>query len=287
LERAWNTISRIYRFIRILSFDILAGVICGYTFASIILDSECPSLTPVILGATVWLIYTLDHLLDARARKERSTRPAYRWHHNNRKVLWPVLLAGGLATAGLSLAFLPARILIFGCLMGGLAVIYILVQHGKPGTRRMYLFKEGWVSIIYTAGIWGLPLLMPGTVPGIPVWLAIIIYCLLVLINVLIYSYHDHHTDEQESQLTMATVAGKKTTAHLLRLLILSVLMLIVVAFLILESTAMVKVYLILLGMTILLGGILAFPVFFSKKDRYGILADAVFFLPGLLAWIW
>ena len=48
----------------------------------------------------------------------------------------------------------------------------------------------------------------------------------------------------------------------------------------------MEKVYIILLGMVSLLGGILAFPHFFSKNDRYGVLADAVFFLPGLLIWI-
>ena len=143
MERAWNTISRIYRFIRILSLDILAGVICGYTFARIILGSDCPPLTPVILCATVWLIYTLDHLLDAMARKGRSARPAYRWHYQNRKILWPVLLAVGLTTAGLSLAFLPARILIFGCVLGGGLVIYTLVQHGMPGKGRTLPVQGG------------------------------------------------------------------------------------------------------------------------------------------------
>jgi 4-hydroxybenzoate polyprenyltransferase len=286
LERAWNIISRIYQIVRILSLDILAGVICGYTFASIILGCECPPLTPVILGATIWLIYTLDHLLDARALKGQSGKPAYRWHYENRKILWPVLLVGGLATAGLSLAFLPARVLIFGCVMVCLVLIYTLVQQGMLGSRATYLFKEGWISIIYTAGIWGVPLLSQKSDPGIPVALTIFIYGLLVLINVLIYSYHDFHTDGLESQQTMATIAGRKTTAHLLRLLILSALVLLLVTFLNIDDPLMGKVYIILLGMTSLLGGILAFPQFFSKRDRYGILADAVFFLPGLLIWM-
>ena len=47
------------------------------------------------------------------------------------------------------------------------------------------------------------------------------------------------------------------------------------------------KVYLILLSMTAVLGSIIAFPGFFSKHERFGILADAVFLLPGLLVWIW
>lgn len=287
MERAWNIISRIYRIVRILSLDVLAGVFCGYTFARLILDCECPPLTPVILCLTVWLIYTLDHLLDARALKEESGKPAYRWHYENRKILRPILLAAGFATVGLSLVFLPLRILILGCIMAGLVAFYTLAHQGMLGSRMTYLFKEGWISIIYTAGIWGVPLLSYGAVPDIPVLLTIIIYLLLVLINVLIYSYHDYHTDCRESQQTLATVYGRKTIFHLLRLLILSVLMLIMVAFLILDDQSMGKVNIILLSMTTLMGLIIAFPGFFSKNVRYGIMADAVFFLPGLLVWMW
>jgi hypothetical protein len=287
LERAWSIISRrTYRIIRILSLDILAGVFCGYTFARLILEAACPPITPVILCLAVWLIYTLDHLLDARGLKDQSGKPAYRWHYDHRKILWPILLAAGLATGGLSLAFLPARILVFGCITGGLVVFYTLAHQGMFSSRMTYLFKEGWISTVYTAGIWGVPLLYHGQVPDIPVILAIIVYLLLVLVNVLIYSYHDHHRDCQESQQTMATVYGKKTTLHLLRLLILSVLSVILLAFLILDNPVMEKVFIILLGMTAVLGGILAFPRFFSKNERYGILADLVFLMPGLLVWL-
>ncbi|MCK4856200.1 MAG: hypothetical protein KAT31_18100, partial [Bacteroidales bacterium] len=197
------------------------------------------------------------------------------------------LLAAGLATVGLSLVYLPLRILIPGCIMAGLVVFYTLAHQGMLGSRMTYLFKEGWISIIYTVGIWGVPLLSYGAVPDIPVLLTIIIYLLLVLINVLIYSYHDYHTDCQESQQTLATVYGRKITFHLLRLLILSVLMLIMSAFLILDDQAMGKVYIILLSMTTLMGLIIAFPRLFSKNERYDFLADAVFFLPGLLVWMW
>ena len=287
MERAWSIISRIYRIGRILSLDILAGVFCGFTFARIILDSEYPPLTPVILCLSVWLIYTLDHLLDARTLKGISGKPAYRWHYDMRKILWPILLAAGLATVLLSLAFLPARVLIFGSIMGVFVVLYTLVHQGLLGSRLTYLFKEGWISIIYTAGIWGVPLLSYGAVPDIPVLLTIIIYLLLVQINVLIYSFFDYHTDCRESQHTLATVYGREITSHLIRLLILSVLMLIMVACLILVDLSMGKVYVILLSMTAVMGLIIAFPRLFSKNERYGILADGVFLLPGLLVWMW
>jgi len=286
LKRAWNIISRVYRIVRILSLDILAGVFCGYTFARIILDSEGPPLTPVILCLTVWLIYTLDHLMDARSLMEKSARPAYRWHYVNRKILWPILLLAGLVNASLSLLFLSPKILIFGCIMGGLVIFYTLIHQKMMGSGLAYLFKEGWISTIYTAGIWGVPLLSSEKAPGIPVVLTIIIYLLLVLINVLVYSFYDYHTDNLESQQTLATVAGRENTAHLLRLLILSVLMLVMAAFLTLDDQAMGKVYTILLIMAVIMGCIISFPRFFSKNDRYGIVADGVFFLPLLLVWM-
>jgi len=286
LERAWSIISRIYRIVRILSLDILAGVFCGYTFARLLLDCKCPPLTPVILCMTVWMIYTFDHLLDARSLMEKSGKPAYRWHFANRRILLPILLVVGLATVGLSLVFLPARILVFGCIIGGFVVFYVLIHQGVMGWRLTYLFKEGWISILYTAGIWGVPLLSYGAISDIPLLLTIIIYLLLVLINVLIYSYHDCYTDGLEKQQTLATIAGRKFTSHLLRLLILSVLMLIMAAFLILEGPSMLAVFIILISMTSVLGLIIAFPHFFSKNERYGILADGVFLLPGLLIWI-
>jgi 4-hydroxybenzoate polyprenyltransferase len=170
--------------------------------------------------------------------------------------------------------------------MGGLVVFYTMAHQGMLGSRMIYLFKEGWISIIYTGGYWGVPLISYGAVPEIPVLLAIIVYLLLVLINVLIYSYHDYHMDVRESQQTMVTVAGRKTTSHLLTLLILSVLMLVMVALMIVDDQAMGRAYFILLSMTAVLGLILAFPRFFSKHDRYGILADGVFLLPGLLVWM-
>ena len=271
---------------RILSLDILAGVFCGYTFASIILESKGPPLTPLILCLTVWLIYTLDHLMDANSLKEKSARPAYRWHYMNRKILWPVLIVAGFANAVLSLVYLSPRILVFGCIMGGLVVFYTLFHQKMMGSGLTYLFKEGWISTIYTAGIWGVPLLSSERAPGIPVVLTIIIYLLLVLINVLVYSFYAYHTDARESQRTLATVAGRETTAHLLRLLILSVLMLVMAAFLTLDDPAMGKVYTILLFMTAIMGCIVAYPRFFRKNERYGILADGVFFLPVLLLWM-
>jgi hypothetical protein len=285
--KAWSTIfSGICQFIRILSLDILAGVFCGYTFARIVLDCDCPAAAPIVLCGTVWLIYTLDHLLDARSRKEQSARPAYRWHWKHRKILWPLLMVAATGTVAIGLVCLPLRVIVFGCITASLVILYTLAHQGMPGLRARYIFKEGWISVIYTAGVWGVPLLYYGEVPNVSIFVTVIIYWLLVLINVMIYSLHEYQTDLKESQTTLATLYGPTVARHLLRLLMLCVLTLITVAFLLVDDAGLEKAYVILLGMAGGLGLILGFPEFFHQYARYGILADGLFLLPGLLYWI-
>ncbi len=187
----------------------------------------------------------------------------------------------------LSLVFLPSRILVFGCVIGSFVALYTMVHHGVMGLRKRYLFKEGWISTIYTAGIWGVPLLYHGEVKDLPILGIVLIYGLLVLINVLIYSYHEYYTDPDESQLTLAVVAGRQVVNHLLRLLVLCVLILITAAFLFMGDAELKIACLLLLGMAVGLGLIICFPHFFHKNRRFGILADGVFLLPGLLLWMW
>ena len=52
------------------------------------------------------------------------------------------------------------------------------------------------------------------------------------------------------------------------------------------KNMELVPAYSILLGMVPILGVIIAFPRVFGRKDRYGILADGVFLLPGLIVWL-
>ena len=287
MPKAWSTIfNKLLQVIRTLSLDVLAGAFCGYTFARLVLGCDCPAATPFVLCATIWLIYTLDHLLDARIRKEHSARPVYRWHWEHRKLLWPLLLTAATGTAIVSLICLPVRVLAFGCLTAGMVILYTMAHHGMFGLRIRYIFKECWVSIVYTAGIWGVPLLYYGKIPGLPVLAIVLVYWLLVLINVLIYSYHEYHTDLNESQFTLATVTGRKVTLLLLRLLMLCVLVLIIVTLLLIDAAKLQNACFIMAGMAAGMLLILSFPGFFHQHERYGLLADGVFLLPGLIYWI-
>ncbi len=196
-----------------LSMDILLGVFCSYLFAASLLKSDAPSLVPVILCIAVWLLYTLDHLADAHHLGERAIKPVYKWHWKNRRLLFPA--AALLFAAGffLSVVFLPARTIYAGLAGGGIL---------------RYLYKEVWVGLIYTAGVWGLPFLFRGVQPDLSHVFLVPAFLCIVLVNVLSYSWFEFPADSREKLQTLAVWHGTKICGILIRVLLIITVILVI-----------------------------------------------------------
>ena len=67
-------IARAYTYIRWLSLDIVAGAIFVSLFLSSELGVVLSAIEIALLGLSVWLIYTTDHLLDVRKRTVVTAR---------------------------------------------------------------------------------------------------------------------------------------------------------------------------------------------------------------------
>ena len=62
-------IRKIYRFVRILSLDIVAGVIAGSVFGAKIMGAHLPWYYIFVIALTAWLVYLTDHLMDGIKKK--------------------------------------------------------------------------------------------------------------------------------------------------------------------------------------------------------------------------
>ena len=268
--------------IRLLSIDILFGVISSYIFAAVLLESELHLLVPLILCLAVWLVYTLDHLSDASYLGTRAVKPVYRWHWEKRRVLLAISAFLFLLALSLSLLYLPPGILLTGLAGAALLTVYLLV-HSHPGRRRGYLFKEFWVGGIYTMGIWGLPVLYRNQ-PVQPVLVLIIIsfFC-LVMVNVLTYSYFEQATDRKENLPTFAVRFGPRSCRTLITYFLVTGAMLALTGMFLAGRGRDFRAAGILLLMSLVLSFLYIFPAYFGRKGRFGILADAVFLLPCLI----
>ena len=62
---------RFYQYINILSLDIAAGAVISAVFFAQIFNVQIKPYGLLALGLTVWIIYTVDHLRDAKKIKHQ------------------------------------------------------------------------------------------------------------------------------------------------------------------------------------------------------------------------
>ena len=92
-----------YKALNLLSLDVAVGAMISALFFARILTVSIFPADIVCLGLTVWMIYTVDHLFDARRIKGTASTERHRFHQDHFGVLLPLL---ALAAAGdLGLAF--------------------------------------------------------------------------------------------------------------------------------------------------------------------------------------
>jgi len=277
-------VQRFYAFIRFSSIDILAGALSQYLFVNHFLDSALPIHIPVILLLVIWIIYTLDHILDAGNLKENAIKKRYIWHQKNRRILLFFVSLCIVTVVILGLLFYSRSILLFGMIVGFLVCVYLLVHQVWTKKRNRYYLKEFWIGIIYTVGICGLPILYTWPELLFEQWLVILGLYLLVQVNVLLYSWYEFNMDDQESLVTFATRYGKLFGARFISILLFTAF-LIPVALIFLPHTDPCRLHVIglLMVMITLLSLIRFQPGYFQKNGWYGKIADLVFILPAII----
>ncbi len=266
-----------------LSLDVVAGALGS----GIMVSSLCGYLvTPhflAILGISVWLIYTLDHLLDARRLKGSASTLRHRFHHLYFKYI--VLAWILLALAGAILVFcrLELSAIYFGLIMFGFAMAHLSLVRLVGNQTSPLLIKEMGVAVVYSGGIWGLPVLETGNWIQPVIWVSFFQFLLLAFINLLLFSYFEYETDEQDKHTSyvraIGKVAARNFTGALLFLLPISELLIWI---LIPESEHFLRVGSIYLLMWGILAALWVFPVWFKQYERYRKWGDGAFLIPFL-----
>lgn len=78
-------INQIIKIIQFLSLDVVAGALgVGYLFIRV-LNIVPPDMWWVILAISVWIIYSVDHLLDSNINKEKAVNERHSFFYKNRR----------------------------------------------------------------------------------------------------------------------------------------------------------------------------------------------------------
>lgn len=257
--------------LNILSLDVAFGAVVSSLFFAIALDVHLRINSLVALGLTVWMIYTVDHLLDARKLKREASTERHRFHQNHFKTLVFMLTLAGLVVIS-QLFFIRTPVLIGGLVLSWVIVIYFLTL------KKLKYLKELAGAILYTGGVLVAPLSLYHDSLTTPQAILICQFLITALINLLIFSWFDMEKDIQDRRESFATYYGVDFTYKTFMFLVL--LNTVVGIYVVLQNDEYLWMEVCLLVMNSVLAALVFEKKYFDMYDRYRVLGDAIFFIP-------
>lgn len=263
---------------RALSLEITLGVLGAAAFAAHLTGIAMPVAWWLVLPATTWIVYSVDHLLDARRSKERPRSLRHRFHRDHARPVGAAV--AGLAAATLVVASrLPGPVLVGGTALAA-AILAHLARAQGPGSR--YLPKELSAALLYTAGIWFAPLLLaPSIEPGL--WFVVGIHFIAAFLNLTTFALFERREDAADRHPSIVGFWGARRARRVVALLTglgLVALVATALAGRVADASSLAVLALLIVTPVTLLGR----EDFFAARLRYRIVGDGVFVLMGLPA---
>ena len=259
-----------YTIINILSLDVAAGAVICASFFARLLNVVILQQGLISLGLTVWIIYTADHLLDAKKLKQDASTERHRFHQQHFKSLLLMLIVAVLIDVT-QIYFIRSMVFLAGLGLAFFVGIYFLVQ------QRIGFLKELLGTLLYTGGVLLIPLSVNNQLSS-SIILLILQFGITAWINLLLFSWIDKQRDEKDKHHSFATTFGLIVTQRVL-LFLFAVVAVLTIIQLVMFSFNMIATS-IPAFMTMFLLLIFLKRDYFEKEDRYRLLGDAVFLLP-------
>jgi len=261
-----------YRYFNLLSLDVAVGAAVSALFLTRVFEVDVRFQGLLCLGLTVWLIYTMDHLVDARKLKSKAATERHRFHQENFKGILLMAIAIVLTILPL-LFFIYKAVLGWGLGLATLVIIYFIVQ------RRLSFLKEFLGAVLYTVGVMlpvvALSELSINSLLSVPV----ILFFNTALINLVLFSWFDRDKDKLDNHPSLVTSLGDKVSKTILYFLFAVQVALFIYA---VDSGLSISMLIVFAAMYLVLLLTFARASWFALHDRYRLAGDAVFLFPLL-----
>ena len=265
----------------ILSIDVVIGAVAGGIMATRLLHVNPGFAYWIVLPLSVWIIYTTDHLIDGLRLKSNShtVRHFFHYYYSKQIVIAIVLLS--VVNITLIILFLKQPVLHFGIYAGIATLTYLLVVYFSKKKKSFLLQKEFFVSVIYSAGIWGGPAALVSYKINTPLILLIVSFFLIVWAAVLILSVYEVNYDKLDKHNTFAVNFGDRNTVSFIYFLMAVAFIICTGEIVLVQSFEIAMASKILMIMGLLLLGVLNFRGQFTRDNIYRSLIETVFWLPA------
>lgn len=265
-------IGSLYKTLNLLSIDVAIGAVCSAYFMASIFHKEISILSAIVLGLSVWLIYTVDHLMDAvQLKRSGMIFRTYRHQFHSTYFNWlRVACLVSFFSILISLAFIPRELILNGLALTAIVSAYLLLN------SFLSLGKEFIIAACYISGV-----LLPSQIETHQLLanssvLILISFFITVLFNVVMFSFFDLEMDSIENKKSFVTKMGVNRVHFLFSILYI---LQFIIALLLIPSMQAAA------GLTLFIMTSIMFILVYLKKEigttLSRIAGEAVFFIPG------
>ncbi|TXH25692.1 MAG: hypothetical protein E6Q96_08815 [Cyclobacteriaceae bacterium] len=270
-----NTPGRFYRLLNVLSLDVALGAVCCAAWFARGFQAQLRPYAYLALGLTVWIIYTADHLLDGSKITREASTYRHRFHQKHFKTLLVIVLLAVFVDFTL-LFFIRLKILYAGLGLFLIVILYLLVN------RWLSFVKEIVIALVYSCGVLLPAFSVKQTALSIPdaVWIGC--FFLTTLINLILFSVYDLHSDKADGSNSFVLTFGEEFTRKIL--FVLFSLQAALIMTLLYNKMLNMSVVLFVMNTTLLV--LFSKPSFFKQSDRYRLYGDVIFLFPVVLVFV-
>lgn len=264
-------ISDLYRILNLLSIDVSAGAVVCAGFFSSVFGIPLKPYAYIALGVTVWIIYTADHLLDAKRLSASASTKRHQFHQKHFTVLL-VLTTIAACVDTILVLIIRKPLLEAGLILSLFVGLYLLIQ------RYLAFLKEFAGALLYTAGV-SLPVIsLEPFALNFNYVLLLIQFMITAWLNLLLFSLFDRHLDLEDKHISFATIWGESKTKRIIILLFAGGVLLGI--FQLMRQFVWPPVILMVMQLMLLI--IFTRRAYFEKNDRFRLWGDAIFLLPAI-----
>ena len=266
-------LARLLQWLNSLSIDVTIGSVGGTLMICYLTETEISQFSIIALAATVWLIYTFDHLQDAYSIKGEARTHRHRVHQK----YFPYLIAAFVVIGSLCAVFvlpkLPMNVIQLGALLLLLVFLHWIFNKFESNNST-YLGKEFRISAIYVLGI-ALPAFSSGAFHH-PAFLPLLaMFLILSSLNLNILSLIENEIDRLQDQSSITLNIKSARVSLIIKLLAITYLAIFTYSFLFVFESHTPR---IIMGL-IFIGTMIPYLIHerLLKNDAYRIIGDLSF----------
>lgn len=196
--------------LNITGLDAPIVAVCWQYFFASNYNIKIPFSNYLVLFLVVWVIYSVDRLLDSRViRNDVNATSRHRFYYQNFKaLLFITVIISGL-TIVLCLTSIPLAVLKFGITISCLVGVYFIHRKWGSGALLGFIPREVFVGMVFAIGSTLLGHTWTGEVPEAFLSISVIGFGVLCSMNCLAISVWEKEEDSFNDRSALAQLAPK------------------------------------------------------------------------------